>query len=184
MDNLNFIKKACFTGYRPNKFPFTLDKNNAEYKNLISSLKNVLKNLIENGCTVFYCGMAEGFDIICAEAILNLKKKYKNIRLVCVVPFLEHGKLINRLWQKRYNAAITHSDEVVYSAEKYHISVFHIRNTYMVDHSDCVITWYDGKKGGTRNTLCYAQKLNKEIININKEYIVEFQNRQNRINFN
>jgi uncharacterized phage-like protein YoqJ len=183
MDNLNYIKKACFTGYRPSKFPFILDENNSEYNNLISLLNQVLIHLIENGCTVFYCGMAEGFDIICAESLLLLKKKYKNVRLVCVIPFLEHADSIKLSWSRRYNSIISHCDEVVYSAEEYHVSTFHIRNVYMVDHSDCVITWYNGKKGGTRNTLNYAQKNSKLIINLNKEYNIEFQNFQNRIEF-
>ncbi len=181
MENFNIINEACFTGYRPDKFPFSLEKNNTEYKKLISSLTETLINLINNGCSVFYCGMAEGFDLICAEIVLSLKKKYNNLRLVCVLPFLEHGNAIKYSWKKRYNAVLTKCDEVVYSSEEYHISVFQIRNIYMVDHSDCVITWYDGKKGGTFNTLNYAQKKGKQIINLNADYTKEFFNYQNKI---
>ncbi len=177
------IKKACFTGYRPQKFPFKLEKNNTEYNNLISSLKQVLINLIENGCTVFYCGMAEGFDIICAETLLNIKKKYKNIRLVCVIPFFEHDKSVKYCWKKRYDKVVSNCDELVYSSEEYQISAFQIRNIYMVDHSDLIITWYDGQKGGTRNTLSYAQREGKNIINLNTEYSDELQNLQKKINF-
>lgn len=179
MDNL--IKKVCFSGYRPTKFPFPLTKNNNQYNELISSLTETLKTLINGGCSVFYCGMAEGFDLICAETVLSLKKKHKNLRLVCVLPFLRHNEAIKYSWQKRYNNVISNCDEVVYSSEEYHISTFQIRNKYMVDHSDCVITWYDGKKGGTRNTLNYAQKEGKEIINLNTDYTLEFLNYQNKI---
>ncbi len=183
MNNLNVIKKACFTGYRPSKFPFKLNKNDAQFNNLITALKETLINLIENGCTVFYCGMAEGFDIICAETVLSLKKKYKNIRLVCVIPFLEHSNAIKYPWKKRYDSVISNCDELVYSSVEYQISAFQIRNIYMVDHSDLVISWYDGQKGGTHNTLSYAKKEYKKIINLNKEYTKEFENLQNRIEF-
>lgn len=181
MENLNLIKSACFTGYRPEKFPFSLEKNNNEYKQLISSLTETLTNLINSGCTIFYCGMAEGFDLICAERILSLKKKYNRLRLVCVLPFLQHGDAIKYSWKKHYNTVLRKCDEVVYSSEQYHVSVFQIRNIYMVDRSDCVITWYDGKKGGTRNTLNYAQKAAKQIINLNADYTKEFLNYQNKI---
>ena len=183
MDNLNSIKKACFTGYRPLKFPFRLNKNNEQYNYLLESLTEALIKLIEKGCSVFYCGMAEGFDIICAEIVLSLKKKYKNLRLVCVIPFLEHNKAVKNDWKKRYDKVIFNCDEIVYSSDEYQISAFQLRNIYMVDHSDIVITWYDGQKGGTKNTLTYAQKEGKNIINLNKEYSKEFKNLQNRIDF-
>ena len=172
MDNLNSIKKACFTGYRPLKFPFRLNKNNEQYNYLLESLTETLIKLIEKGCSVFYCGI-----------VLSLKKKYKNLRLVCVIPFLEHNKAVKNDWKKRYDKVIFNCDEIVYSSDEYQISAFQIRNIYMVDHSDIVITWYDGQKGGTKNTLTYAQKEGKNIINLNKEYSKEFKNLQNRIDF-
>ncbi len=178
------IKKACFTGYRPEKFGFKLTLKDEKYNTLITSLSKELIELIENGCTVFYCGMAEGFDIIAAECIIGLKKKYKNIRLVSVLPFLDHSFSIKAEWKNRYNKIISKCDEVVYSATEYHVSDFQIRNKYMVDHSDCVITWYDGKKGGTRNTLKYAAEKEKTIINTNYDFTEEFAFTQNKIFFN
>ncbi len=175
------IKKACFSGYRPDKLDFKLDIKDKKYNTLIKSLSNTLISLIESGCSVFYCGMAEGFDLICAECIIKLKKKYKNIRLVCVIPFLEHFSSIKYNWKNRYKKVLEISDEVVYSASDYHISAFQIRNKYMVDHSDCVITWYDGKRGGTKNTLKYATAKGKRVINLNTDYNFEYSAFQNNI---
>ena len=39
----------------------------------------------------------------------------------------------------------------------------------MVDKSDCVVTWYNGRSGGTKNTLRYAENCGKKIFNIYKE---------------
>jgi hypothetical protein len=36
----------------------------------------------------------------------------------------------------------------------------------MVDNTEAVITFFDGKSGGTAVTLKYAQSKDKEIINI------------------
>ena len=39
----------------------------------------------------------------------------------------------------------------------------------MVDNCDYLITWYDGKPGGTKNTIDYALKLQRYVFNINKD---------------
>lgn len=36
----------------------------------------------------------------------------------------------------------------------------------MVDKSDYVLTWFDGKRGGTMETLNYAAKKRREVINL------------------
>ena len=40
----------------------------------------------------------------------------------------------------------------------------------MVDNSDYVVTWFDGKRGGTENTLKYAAKKRRHIINLNDSF--------------
>lgn len=178
MNNFKNIKKACFTGYRPDKFDFKLNTNNVRYLQLRKRLTTTLTDLIENGCNIFYCGMAIGFDIVCGECVVKLKRKYKNIHLIAAVPFLGQQDGFGEEWQKRYNRVISASNEVVYLLDEYHVSAYHIRNKYMVDNSDCVICWYDGRKGGTHNTVTYAQKCNKYLININTEYNEELNSSQ------
>ena len=181
MEQNCIIKKACFTGYRPEKFNFKLNNKNDMYLQLISSINDTLISLINDGCNVFYCGMAPGFDIIAAECVILLKKRFNGIRLVCAIPYLEHDSSINKEWIIRYKNVISNSDEIVYVSEAYHVSCFHTRNRYMVDMSDCVICWYDGKTGGTRNTIKYAQAEKKCIINLNSAYNVQLNNTQEEI---
>ncbi len=39
------------------------------------------------------------------------------------------------------------------------------RNEFLVEHSDCLLAVYDGKRwGGTAATVNYARKLHREII--------------------
>ena len=40
------------------------------------------------------------------------------------------------------------------------------RNRYMVDSSSVVVACYDGMPGGTMNTLLYAMRQNKEVIQL------------------
>ena len=41
-----------------------------------------------------------------------------------------------------------------------------VRNKEMVEFGDMVIAFWDGKSKGTKSTIDYAKKLNKEIITI------------------
>lgn len=181
MDILNSFRKACFTGYRPDKFDFELNKRNKRYKLLLSRLEETVTSLIKNGCSVFYCGMAVGFDIIAAECVLKFKRKYKNLRLVCAIPYLGHEVSIKGEWLSRYNAVLNKADEIVYISSEYQPSCFQMRNRYMVDASECVITWFDGKSGGTQNTIKYAQKQGVYIINLNTDYELPLNNLQQNI---
>lgn len=170
------FKSCCFTGYRPEKFPFELNRRSKEFKQLENKLIDAVFSLPDEGCYTFYTGMAMGFDIVAAEAVLLLRETYKKakINLICVVPFLEQSAAFSREWKRRYNNILGESDEVILLSDRYHKSCYRKRNEFMVDNSDFVITWFDGKYGGTRNTLCYAEKKGKKIINLNQYGVHEY----------
>lgn len=171
---------CCFTGYRPSKFPFLLDKSSNEYLKFDNLLLKSLTSLIDGGCNKFYTGMAMGFDILAAEAVVLLKKAFpeKEIKLICVIPFENQEATFSLEWQNRYNEIIKNSNETIVLSHKFYKGCYQQRNIYMVDNSDYILTWYDGKAGGTRNTLKYAEKNLKYIININTNYLEEFNNSQ------
>lgn len=181
MNDLIFFKKACFTGYRPEKFPFKLNRNSAEYEKMIDRIYKTLEALIEDDCKIFYTGMAMGFDIICAECVLELRKKYKDIQLICAIPHEKQNIAYPVDWQQRYKYVLNKCDRRVLVNYEYHKNCFQERNMYMVDNSDFVVCWYDGKPGGTRNTLRYAQKQDRTVINININYLENFDTLQTMI---
>ncbi len=161
------IKSCCFTGYRPAKFPFSLCGEEQKYKKFEHALVEELLELIGSGCRTFYSGMAMGFDIIAAEIVLMLKKIYgfEDIVLVCVLPFEKQAESFTSFWKDRFYAVLEQCDRKLILSEEYFTGCYQKRNTFMVDNSDCVLTWYDGKPGGTRGTLEYASKRHKHIIN-------------------
>lgn len=182
MEDLDNVKKVCFTGYRPEKFPFKLDNDNADFELLKSRIHKTLIALIEDECKVFYSGMAQGFDILCAECVLELKKKYHDIRLVCVLPYENQERAFTVDWRNRYYDILVKNEEVVYTSKEYYPWCFQDRNQFMVDNSDFVVCWYDGKSGGTKNTIKYAQKLNRYIVNLNLDYKNELNKLQSELN--
>ena len=70
------------------------------------------------------------------------------------------------LKEERYDKILDAADKVVILSDKYFTGCFAKRNSYMVDNSDVVLTYFDGKAGGTGSTLKYAKKLGKSIINV------------------
>ncbi len=174
-------KKCCFSGYRPSKFPFKLKENDPDYQQFIRNLTTTISSLIDDECYTFYTGMATGFDIIAAEIVNDFKRNNQNIKIVAVVPFEEQEKGFSNEWKNRYEKLLTCCDEVKVLSKEYHAGCYQNRNKFMVDNSDYVVTWYDGKQGGTRNTLTYAQKKKRYIVNVNTEYLKEFNNIQTQI---
>ncbi|MBQ8203980.1 MAG: DUF1273 family protein [Clostridia bacterium] len=161
------FKSCCFTGYRPSKFPFPLSKANGEYIEMENSLTTTLISLFEDGCDTFLSGGAMGFDIIAAEAVLELRAASKRpVKLICVLPFKEQASAYTDGWKARYDAVLSAADQIIYTSENYYKGCYGKRNKYMVDNSDYVLTWFDGTAGGTRNTVTYALKCNKRVVNL------------------
>lgn len=183
MINEENLKKCCFSGYRPSKFPFQLKESDPDFLVMLRNFTTTILALIDDECGVFYTGMAMGFDIIAAETVLKFKEKHPYIKLIAVVPFEEQEISYSSEWKLRYDAVINACDEVNVLSKEYHNGCYQNRNKFMVDNSDYVVTWYDGKQGGTRNTLLYAQKKNRYIVNVNTEYLREFNNIQTKIDF-
>ena len=164
-------KICCFTGYRPSKFPFSLNSTSKEYNEMENNLLNTINDLISEGYTTFYSGMAMGFDIIAAEAVLLSKQNHpeKEIKLVCALPFIDQIEIFEESWKSRHTDIIRQADEIIVLMDKYAKGCYMERNKLMVDRSDAVVTWYDGHTGGTHNTLLYAAKKGKFIINLKSD---------------
>ncbi len=163
---INIENACCFTGYRPEKFDFPFSKEDKQYCTLIHRLCTGVADMLEKGCTVFYTGMAMGFDILAAEHIITLKLARKDIKLIAVVPFSGQEKGWPKEWQDRYREVLAECDETVVLNDRYTRWVYSKRNRYMVDRSRFVLTYFDGKEGGTKNTLNYAVKCGREVLNI------------------
>lgn len=182
MEKNNVVKSVCFTGYRPEKFPFELNNGVPEFEEIKKRLYSVINDLIQNNCKSFYCGMARGFDILCGEAILDFKFLHNDLKLICVIPFEKQAQNFSQEWNVRYTNLIKNADKVIYLLKNYQAGCFHKRNRFMVDNCDYVITWYDGKHGGTESTLKYAEKKKCRIINLNPDFDISVENHQLSLN--
>ena len=159
------MKACCFTGHRPDKCEFLYDGRSGEFVVLRDELERAILGALDSGVETFYCGGAWGFDLLAAETLLSFREKYK-FSLVFVVPFEGQESGFPAEWKRRYATVRSCADEVICLSESYYRGCYYNRNRYMVDHSDMVIAHYDGSAGGTRNTVNYAEKQGKPVINV------------------
>ncbi len=158
------MHRCCFTGHRPEK----LLESEAE---VVVRLRSAIQRAIDDGFKTFISGMARGVDIWAAEVVLAFRKTNQDIHLICAIPHPDFEKWWSAEWQERYNAVRRQADYEVTICEASSKSAYQRRNEWLVDHSARVIAVYNGTKGGTRNTIEYANKKGIEVYYI-KEWDV------------
>lgn len=156
---------VCFSGYRPAKYDYT-----HEIKKIIcQKLAAEISICVKYGCDIFYFGGAPGLDLLAAHVVVYLKRIFE-IRLICALPYENFytSYEFDESWRKDYLVILPKCDEVINVSgnKEKECNVYMNRNKFMVDNSDILICLYDGKKGGTQNTIFYAQQKGIRIINI------------------
>ena len=73
---------------------------------------------------------------------------------------------LKKIWseheQALYRSIIEQADFVKFVSQHYYKACFQVRNGWMVDRVSRLIAAYNGTKGGTKNTIEYANR--KEIF--------------------
>ena len=126
---------------------------------LKEQLYRTVEQEIQNGADLFYLGGYGCFDRMAAGVVRELKKKYPHIKSVLVLAYL------NR------EVDMTYYDETTYpplenTPLRYAISK---RNEWLVEQADTVIAYVDHGWGGAAQTLQFAKRKHKTIINIAEE---------------
>lgn len=155
--------KVSFTGYRPEKLPF-FGEDDPMCADLKERLFKKIKELADDGATEFYSGMALGVDTWSAEAVLRLKEERPEIRLIAVIPCPEQDIRWSLKDKKRYHDILERCDKRMTISPKYTKDCMHKRNRVLVELCDILVAVFDGKEGGTKYTVEYAQKKARNII--------------------
>ena len=136
---------------------------------LRSRLDATLRELYLRGARTFYSGMAEGFDLLAARAVLDLQSKYSDVQLIAAVPFRGHGRSFSSVVRRDYEQILRAANRVEVLAEEYSRECFLRRDDYMVERSATVVAWFDGRAGGTAYTVARARSLGCEVINLYRD---------------
>ncbi len=135
-----------------------------------AQLRSEIIKAIENDYTTFISGMALGFDMICADMVLELKKTYPQIKLIGAIPCKTQDKLWKEKDRQRYKTLLAKLDGVRCIFDEYIGAECMLeRNRFMINNSSLVIALFNGENGGTKKTLEYANKQGVKcvILNIN-----------------
>ena len=138
------IFTVAFFGHR------RIENSNFVYKALEEQIRKVLE---ENEYVDFLVGRNGDFDLLASSAVLEMKKKYRddNSSLILVLPYVTSEYRNNKESFERYYDGIEVS---FFASRAFPKSAFQIRNKEMVDRA--------------YQTIKYAQKQNKPIINISE----------------
>lgn len=158
-NNFQKAQSAAFTGHRFISY--------SKYPSLKASLRQTIKTLYTQGIHNFYCGMAIGFDMFAAEAVLSLKAELQELTLIAVVPYRGQSEKWSDTNRSRYNAILCKADQTILLSENYYKGCLLRRNDYMLSQSSCIIAYFDGNnEGGTFYTCRKAAELNLPVKNI------------------
>ena len=157
---------CCFTGHRPAKLPWGSNENDPRCLRLKERLREVVERVAEDGYTHFICGMAEGCDLYCAEAVLALRERQGGVTLEAAIPCPTQPDGWSAAQRERYRRILAQCDYETLVQESYTWDCMQRRNRYMVDHASLLIALHDGLPGGTRNTIEYALRRGVDIIDI------------------
>jgi uncharacterized phage-like protein YoqJ len=151
------LHRCCFTGHRPEKL-------NTSEKEVKAALRKQIDQAVHDGFTVFITGMARGVDLWAAEIVLDLRKRNKEIRLICAIPHDGFEARWSPSWQELYRYVLAEADLTRIISKGYHTGVYQVRNEWMVNHSTRVIAVFNGQPSGTKNTIDYAYRQGVPVV--------------------
>ena len=128
-------------------------------------LDRVILNLIKGGTKNFYCGMATGFDMTAAESVLQYKKEFE-INLIPCIPCLGQENSYTKKNKERYLKILEQCSQINVLATEYYDGCMFVRDRYMVDKCDVLVTYQRRKSGGTSYTVNYAKSKGVNIIEL------------------
>lgn len=149
---------VCFTGHRQIRHELLTD--------LTARLLHTLEDLYRKGYRDFLSGGAIGFDLLAAEAVLELRQAHPDVHLIMVLPCSDQ----TRRWREadclRYERILYAADETRVLSPAYYDGCMLVRNRHMVDHSAVCVCYMLQPRGGTLSTVAYAMQEELPVINL------------------
>lgn len=129
-------------------------------KEMMTTLENLI---LENDNVAFMTGGMGKIDNLFSSTVRSLKRKYKNIRLLLVVPYLTSELNKNKDYYVAMYDEIVVPDEL---AGVHYKAAIKQRNRWMVEHCDVIIGCTYRDFGGAYTAIQYAKKAGKKVIKL------------------
>lgn len=125
--------------------------------------KNVREFLESSGADVFICGMANGFDLWAGD-----EARLLGIEVWAAKPWTTHKAVVGD--EQLYASVLEYASKVVNVVESDTFPgpwAYHLRNEWMVDHANEVVSYWNGKEaGGTFACRNYAHRKEVPVTNV------------------
>ena len=156
---------ACFTGHRCQNLPWGFNENDERCLTMKLILQSEILKALNKGYRTFICGMALGFDMICANVVLNLKSRYPDIKMVGALPCKTQDRKWSEKDRQKYRELLNRLDDIRCVYEEYIGAECMLeRNRFMVNNSSLLIALFSGRPGGTKSTIDYARQQGLDIV--------------------
>ena len=159
------IKTLGVTGHRPERLGgYDLLNRRALGALAVEHLVNVRPERV-------LTGMAQGWDHAMAAASIAL-----DIPFTAVLPFVGQEDRWPPVARSRYRRLLDKADAVQIVSQsgtgRGFREMMQLRNEWIVDHSDGIAALYDGGRGGTANTLAYANRRGVPVRNLWADWVL------------
>ena len=150
--------KICiFTGHRD--LP-------ADHEALRAALRRHITALYADGYTDFLSGGAMGFDLLAAEAVLELRPVLPEMRLLMILPCEGQDRAYPPGDKLRYRAALDQADLARYTAHTYYKGCMLARDRVLAEAADFCLCWLTRSTGGTAYTVRQCALRDVPICNL------------------
>ncbi|MFI3261371.1 MAG: SLOG family protein [Rikenellaceae bacterium] len=168
MNKITKEKTIAFTGNRNLTSPDGRTQHELKTALCYHLMRLLEKEYLENNITTFISGMALGWDMLCATVVIELKRKYPEIRLVAAIPFVEQASKYSNDDKVQYRNLIDSADFTIsIGGYTYTNQAYHDRNDFLIANACKLIAYHNGKpRSGTASTIRKATERGIEVINI------------------
>ena len=123
-------------------------------------LSEIEKLIVHENVNMFYIGNQGTFDSLAKKAVCELSNKYTHINYNIVLAYRPKNSESDASYDFSHTI---YPEEVAIASPRYSIAV---RNKWMIEHSDYVISYITHDFGGAAKAIDLCLKKNKRIINL------------------
>ncbi len=134
---VSFMKNYTYT------YKFEIVEHTKTYKKLKQLLTQKISTAINNGYTNFITGLNLGFDMLCAEIVIEIRKTNKNIKLIAALAYEKQFNLLNYNHKIQFFNILEDCDEIRCLYLNYNKICYKERLNYMLNNSSLIIELFD-----------------------------------------
>ena len=128
------------------------------------SLTKLLNDIISKHNTkIFYVSDMGNFDRTFSTCVTRLKLLFPEIKIILILPYHKSSLIKDKIFYTR------NYDEIIIpeiSSNAHYKNAITLKNKWMVDNSDIIISGVCKSSGGAYKAIKYAENQNKNIIKI------------------